>query len=313
MRTIILGGTGFIGRALALLLAARGEEVVVPSRRPEKAAAVFAAWAPPARIRPAPFDGGTGAGWADFLEPGCAVVNLAGANIAAGRWTPEVMRRIEGSRLSAGAAVMDALARAAARGVRPAVLAQGSAVGYYGPRGREPVDEAEPRGQGFLAQVAAAWEASTAGAEALGVRRVVLRTSMVLGPGGALAKMLPAFRLGLGGPLGPGTQMVPCIHLDDEVGAIAHLLDRPETRGPYNLVIPEAPDSRGFARALGRALGRPAFLPAPAFALRLLFGQMAEEVLLSGVNASAARLLASGYAFRYPTPAAALEAAIAPG
>ncbi len=313
MRIIILGGTGFIGRALALSLAARGDEVVVPSRRPGNVAAVFSASPAASRVLAAPFDGGTGAGWADFITAGCAIVNLAGENIAAGRWSPQVMRRIENSRVAAGAAVMDALTRAAARGKLPAVLAQASAVGYYGPRGDESVGEDESQGQGFLARVAAAWEASTAGAEALGVRRVILRTSMVLGPGGALARMLPAFRLGLGGPLGAGTQKAPCIHLDDEVGAIAHLLDSPGAHGPFNLVAPEVLDSRGFARALGRALGRPAFLPAPAFALRLALGQMVEEVLLSGVNASAARLLASGYAFRYPTVAAALEAAVAAG
>jgi len=184
-------------------------------------------------------------------------------------------------------------------------------VGYYGARGSEPVDESAPPGDTFLARVATAWEASTAGAEGYGVRRVVARTSMVLGPGGALRKMLPAFRLGLGGPLGAGTQMVPFIHLDDEAGALAHLLASPEASGPYNLAAPQAVDSRAFAQALGRALRRPAVLPAPAFALRLLLGQMAEEVLLTGVNANPARLLAAGYAFRYPTLAGALEAALA--
>jgi len=313
MRTIILGGTGFIGSTLARLLVSRGIEVVVPSRRPEKVAAVLGLGAPHARIVGAPFDGRTGAGWAEFITAETAVVNLAGENIAGGRWTPEVMGRIEQSRLLAGAAVMDALARAAAAGIRPAVLVQASAVGYYGARGVEPVDESAAPGDNFLARVSKAWEASTAGAEALGVRRVVVRTSMVLGRGGALAKMLPAFRLGLGGPLGAGTQMVPFIHLDDETGAIAHLIQKADAFGPYNLAAPEAVDSRGFARALGRALGRPAFLPAPAFALKLLLGQMAQEVLLSGVNASAARLLSTGYAFRHPTLAGALEAALASG
>ncbi|MDR3640872.1 MAG: TIGR01777 family oxidoreductase [Humidesulfovibrio sp.] len=310
MRTIILGGTGFIGSALVRLFVGRGHEVVVPSRRPEKIPAVLGMGRPEARIVGAPFDGKTGAGWAEFITADTAIVNLAGENIAGGRWTPELKRRIEQSRLLAGAAVMDALARAE---VRPAVLAQASAVGYYGARGPEPVDESALPGDTFLAHVATAWEASTAGAEALGVRRVVLRTSMVLGPGGALAQMLPAFRLGLGGPLGSGRQMVPFIHLDDEVGAIAHLIDTPGASGPYNLAAPEAVTSRGFARALGRALRRPAFLPASAFALKLLLGQMAQEILLSGVNASPARLLSTGYHFRHPTLAGALEAALAAG
>ncbi len=316
MRTIILGGTGFIGTALTRLLVSHGHEVVVPSRRPEKVASLLGVGLPHARIVGAPFDGRTGAGWADFITPDTAIVNLAGENIAAGRWTPEVKRRIEQSRLLAGAAVMDALKRADAP---PAVLVQASAVGYYGARGTEPVPEFDQSGQAtepgnnFLAQVAVGWEASTSGAEELGVRRAVIRTSMVLGQGGALAKMLPPFRLGLGGPLGNGRQMVPFIHLDDEVGAIAFLIETPGLSGPFNLAAPQAVDSRGFAQALGKALGRPAFLPAPAFALKLLLGQMAEEVLLSGVNAVPARLLAAGYRFRHPSLAGALEAALAAG
>jgi uncharacterized protein len=307
MRTIILGGTGFIGSALARLFVSQGGEVVVPSRRPEKVVAMLGTGRHGARVVGVPFDGRTGADWAQFITEDTAIVNLAGESIAGARWTPEVKRRIEQSRLLAGAAVMDALGRAHAR---PAVLVQASAVGYYGARGPESVDETAPAGDNFLAHVATAWEASTAGAETLGVRRVVVRTSMVLGGGGALASMLPPFRLGLGGPLGSGQQMVPFIHLDDETGAIAHLIATPGASGPFNLAAPEAVTSRVFARALGRALGRPAFMPAPAVVLRLLLGQMAEEVLLAGVNASPARLLSTGYQFRHPTLAGALEAAL---
>lgn len=306
MRILILGGTGFIGRALAARLAAQGHEVVVPSRRPEKVAASLGRAAPTAVG--VPFDGKTGEGWAHLLGPGSAIVNLAGENIAEGRWTRDKKARILQSRLDAGAAVMDALGRAGAEGRGlPDALIQGSAVGYYGPRGSEPVTEDEPAGTGFLAEVATAWEDSTSGAEALGVRRCVARTSMVLGRGGALAQMLPIFRLGLGGPLGSGRQAVPWIHLDDEAGAIEFLLMTPGLSGPFNLAAPEAADSSSFARALGRALGRPAFLPAPGLALRLILGQMAQEVLLSGVRAVPARLLAAGYAFRHP----GLEAALA--
>lgn len=303
MRTIILGGTGFIGKALARLLSGQGHEVVVPSRRPDKVPRILGLGAPGARIIGVPFDGQTGAGWAELLTPDTAIVNLAGENIADGRWTPDKKRRILDSRLDAGAAVMDAIRQA---GVLPAVLVQASAVGYYGARGPESVSEDAPAGANFLAQVAGRWEASTLEAEALGVRRVIVRTSMVLGPGGALAKMLPPFRWGLGGPLGSGRQMLPWIHLDDEAGAIAFLLQTPGLSGPFNLAAPEAVDSRGFARALGRALRRPAFLPAPGFALRLLLGQMAEEVLLSGVRAEPTRLLAAGYRFRHPGLAGAL-------
>ncbi|MBU1228422.1 MAG: TIGR01777 family oxidoreductase [Proteobacteria bacterium] len=302
MRTIILGGTGFIGRALARLLLHQGHEVVVPSRRPDRVPAVLGQG-----ILAAPFDGVSGAGWAGLLTPGTAIVNLAGENIADGRWTPDKKRRILESRMEAGAAVMDAISRA---GVLPAALVQASAVGYYGARGPESVSEDAPAGGNFLAQVARRWEDSTRAAEDLGVRRVVVRTGMVLGPGGALAKMLPVFRLGLGGPLGAGTQMLPWIHLDDEAGAIAFLLRSPGLAGPFNLAAPEAVDSRGFARALGRALGRPALLPAPGLALKLLLGQMAEEVLLSGARAEPDKLLAAGYRFRHPSLAGALADAL---
>lgn len=298
MRTIILGGTGFIGKALSRLLFGQGHEVVVPSRRPEKIPAALGQG-----ILAAPFDGQSGAGWAEFITPDTAIVNLAGENIAEGRWTPDKKRRILDSRLEAGAAVMDAIRRA---GVLPAALVQASAVGYYGARGPEPLAEDAPAGGNFLAQVARRWEESTRAAEDLGVRRVVVRTGMVLGPGGALAKMLPVFRLGLGGPLGAGTQMLPWIHLDDEAGAIAFLLRTPGLSGPFNLAAPEAVDSRGFARALGKALRRPALLPAPGLALKLLLGQMAEEVLLSGARAEPAKLLAAGFRFRHPTLAGAL-------
>jgi len=303
MRIIILGGTGFVGSALARLLVAQGHEVVVPSRRPEKVPAVLGA-----AVKGAPFDGRTGAGWAEFITLDTGIVNLAGENIAAGRWTDEVKARIEKSRLAAGAAVMDALGRASAP---PAVLVQASAVGYYGARGPEPVDESAGRAILFCPVWPWAGRLRPRGPRRCVRGRWVLTSGAW--PGGALAKMLPPFRLGLGGPLGAGTQMVPFIHLDDEVGAIAFLLRTPGLSGPFNLAAPESVDSRGFARALGRVLGRPAFLPAPAFALRLLLGQMAEEVLLSGVNAVPARLLAAGYRFRHPALAGALEAALAAG
>lgn len=306
MRILILGGTGFIGKELCARLVRAGHEVVVPSRRPEKVAASLGKAAP--GVVGAPFDGKTGEGWAHLLGPGSAMVNLAGENIGDGRWTEAKKRAILGSRLDAGAAVMDALRRAgqAGRGL-PEALVQASAVGYYGARGLEEISEEEPPGSGFLAEVAARWEDSTRGAEALGVRRCVARTSMVLGRGGALAKMLPVFRWGLGGPLGSGRQPVPWIHLEDEAGAIQFLLENAACSGPYNLAAPEGADSRSFARALGRVLGRPAFLPAPGLALRLILGQMAEEVLLSGARAVPARLVAAGFRFRRPTLQGALE------
>lgn len=303
MRVIVLGGTGFIGRALCLELVDRGHEVVVPSRSPAKVGRAFGG-----RVAGAAFDGLSGQGLAALLDRESAVVNLVGENIAAGRWTLEKKRRILDSRLDAGKAVVEAVDRAA---VRPKVLVQGSAVGFYGPRGDEEVLEDQPAGAGFLADVTERWEASTRAVEDMGVRRAVVRTAMVLGPGGALERMLPAFRMGLGGPLGSGRQHVSWIHLRDEVGAIRHLIEDPEAGGPYNLAAPHPATSRAFAAALGQALRRPAVLPAPAFALKLLFGEMAEQVLLSGQRAVPARLLASGYLFAFPELAAALRDAIA--
>ena len=304
MRVIILGGTGFIGSALCRELRDDGHEIVVLSRRPSKVADIFTRG-----VIGLQWDGRTGDNWCHLVEDGSAVVNLAGENIADGRWTEEKRERIQASRIHAGQSVMDGLRRAPGT---PAVLIQASATGFYGP-GDAPADENAPAGNGFLAETAALWEESTAGVEALGVRRCVVRTSMVLGDGGALERMLPPFRLFLGGPVGDGTQPVPWIHLADEVGAIRFLMDSPRASGPYNLVAPDAVDFTAFARTLGRVLHRPSWLRVPGFALRALFGQMADELLLAGRPVRPTRLLEAGYAFRHPELAETLAAVLAPG
>ena len=299
MRVIITGGTGLIGRALVADLLRDGHEVIVLSRRPDAyrermpAGACLERW-----------DGHTAAGWGHLVEGADAVINLAGENIAAGRWTAERKQRIRESRVNAGRAVTEAITAASHK---PRVLVQASAVGYYGPRGDEEVDEDTPPGDDFLGRVAVEWEASTAAVEEQGVRRVVIRTGIVLTPeGGALGRMLLPFRLGLGGPFGSGRQWFPWIHIADEVGAIRFLIENEATRGPYNLTAPNPVRQKEFARALGRALRRPAFLPVPAFALRLLFGEMA-DALLTGQRAIPRRLLEAGYTFRFPTLETALR------
>jgi uncharacterized protein (TIGR01777 family) len=297
MRVVITGGTGLIGAALARELGAAGHDVVLLTRDPARAGGL------PGGVVAAGWDGESAEGWG-HLAAGSAIVHLAGENIAAGRWTAERKRRIRESRVRSGEAVVEAIRRAAPR---PAVLLQGSAVGYYGPRGDEPVDESAPPGDDFLARVCVDWEASTAEAEALGVRRAVLRTGVVLArEGGALPKMLLPFRLFAGGPVGSGRQQLPWIHLADEIGAIRYLLEREDAAGPFNLAAPEPVDNREFARVAGRVLGRPSFLPTPAAALRLPLGEMA-DILLTGQRAVPSRLLALGYRFRFPSLEAALR------
>ena len=291
MRIVVIGGTGFIGRRLCRRLLDTGHEVLVLTRSPSKAARIFERG-----VIGVKWDGRTAEGWGHMLGADTGIVNLAGASIAA-RWTRERKQAVLNSRIDAGAAVLHAIERAEER---PRVLVQGSAVGYYGPRGTEPVDETAAPGEGFLAEVAFRWEQSTALAEEMGVRRVVARTGVVLGPGGALAKMLPPFRFFVGGPVGSGEQMLSWVHMDDEVEAIRFALENEDASGPMNLTAPEPVPFRAFARAVGRALGRPSWLPVPGFALKALYGEMAEETLLSGQAAVPARLLELGYAFRHP-------------
>ncbi|MFU2209965.1 TIGR01777 family oxidoreductase [Solidesulfovibrio sp. C21] len=303
MRVVIAGGTGFIGRALTRSLVRDGHEVVVLSRR-------ASGHGSSPGVTSVPFDGRTGDGWAHLLGDARALINLAGENIASGYWTEARKARILGSRLDAGQAVMDALSRVSAR---PEVLIQGSATGYYGDRGDTPVAEDAPAGTGFLAEVARRWEASTAGAEALGVRRAVIRTAVVLGAGGgALPRMLAPFRFFLGGPVGSGRQYLPWIHLADEVAAIRFLIDHETAAGPFNLVAPGAITQDGFAAAVGRALGRPARLRVPAAVMRLALGEMARELFLGGVRAVPGRLLELGFRFRFETLPEALSDILGP-
>ncbi|MCJ2165625.1 TIGR01777 family oxidoreductase [Pseudodesulfovibrio sp. S3] len=289
MRAIIAGGTGFIGRALVRELKEHGWEIVVLSRNPGKVAAVF-----DTGVIGMPWDNGD---WPDMIEPDTAVVNLAGEDIAGGRWTGARKRRILDSRVRAGERIVQAVKKA---GVAPGVLIQASAVGYYGPCGNTPVNEYAESGKGFLAEVTRRWESSTSGLEELGSRRCIVRTGVVLGQGGALKRMLPPFRYFLGGPPGSGFQGVSWIHLHDEVRAIRFLMENPEASGPYNLTSPNPVNFRKFAHALGTVLNRPYKTPVPPFALRLLFGEMADEVLLSGQLALPERLMKAGFTFGFP-------------
>jgi uncharacterized protein len=225
-----------------------------------------------------------------------AVVHLAGESIG-GRWTAERKARIRDSRVEGTRLLSE---RIAALSRRPSVMVCASAVGYYGDRGEELLEESSGPGATFLAEVTRSWEAAAQPARDAGIRVVNLRLGIVLSPdGGALARMLPLFRLGVGGPLGNGRQYMSWIALDDVVGTIQHALGAEALEGPVNTASPNPVTNREFARTLGRVLGRPAVLPAPAFALRLAFGELGDE-LLGGQRVNPRRLLASGYEFRYP-------------
>ena len=296
-RVLVTGGSGLIGRALVAELAAVGRQVVVLSRRPEAVRGL------PAGVRAAGWDAATAQGWGHLADGALAIIHLAGQNLADWPWTKEKKRRIRESRTRSSRAVVAAIE--AARD-RPLALIQASGINFYGDRGDEVVSEAEPAGGGFLAEVCVEWEAATARVEALGVRRALLRSGIVLArEGGALPRMALPFKLFVGGPLGDGRQFVPWIHLADEVAAIRFLLDQKAAAGPVNLVAPETVTNRELSQELARALGRPSLLGAPALALRLGLGEMS-VMLLTSLRAVPARLEALGFSFRFPRLAAAL-------
>ncbi|HTK29729.1 MAG TPA: TIGR01777 family oxidoreductase [Vicinamibacterales bacterium] len=288
VRIVIAGGTGFLGKALAGALAGQGADVVVLTRRETPGTSPYrlVTWTP---------DGSAGE-WASAIDGADAVVNLAGVSIAGARWTAAHKQRVLDSRVNATRSLV-----AAIRLVKtpPRALLNGSAIGYYGPRDDRPVTESDPPGSDFLASVCVAWEREAAAAAGL-TRLVALRTGLVLEKdGGGLPEMLLPFRIGAGGPVGSGRQYWPWIHRDDWVAIVLWLLRTPAIAGPVNLSAPNPVTNREFARALGAAMHRPSFMPAPAFALRILLGEMAEGLLLSGQRAIPRKALDGGFSFRY--------------
>lgn len=297
MKVIITGGTGLIGRALTASLLDDKHEVIVLTRDPKKAPKM------PEGTQLVTWDGRTANEWGEHVNGAEAIVNLAGASIDK-RWTPEYKKLIRESRINAGKAVVEAIQQATQK---PKVLIQASAVGYYGPHGDDTVTEATPAGADFLAEVCREWEASTETVEAMGVRRVIIRTGIVLSKqGGALAKLLPVYRFFAGGPVASGKQYMPWIHILDEVNAIRYLMNNPKAAGIYNLSAPKPVTSKEFARSMGKAMNRPAFAPVPGLAMKAMFGEMS-TIIVDGQRAVPQHLQQDGYKFRFDEPETALR------
>ncbi len=305
MRVAITGATGLIGSALARALSRAGDEIVVVSRRPAAAGRAFEGGG---AARVVAWDPARGAIDAAGLEGCDVVVHLAGESIA-GVWTPGKRARIRDSRVRGTELLAGTLARLSRP---PAAFLSASATGYYGDRPPDtPLDEDAPPGTGFLAETAVAWEAATRAAEAAGIRTVRLRTGVVLtATGGLLGAVLPLFRLGLGGRLGDGRQVVSWIALDDVVAAARRIIETPGLSGPVNLVAPGAVTNAEFTRTLGRLLRRPTPFPVPAAVLRLLPGGMGQEMMLAGARVVPRRLEECGFRFAYPELEGALRNAL---
>jgi uncharacterized protein len=300
MRVTVTGATGLIGQALVKALSDRGDEVVALSRDADRARRTLGGWVeahawPNPTAAPPP---------AAALAAADAVVHLLGEPVAQ-RWTAQAKENIRRSRVDGTRSLVQAL-HALAPDRRPSALVSQSATGFYGPHGDEPLAEDEPAGNDFLAGVVVDWEGEAMRA-ASDFRVAVTRTGVVLSPeGGALAKMLPFFRLGIGGPVAGGRQYVPWIHLEDVVGAMLACLDNAGAAGPVNLVAPHPVTNAELSRTLGRVLKRPAVLPVPAFALKLLYGEMA-QIVITGQRVVPFRLERLGYQFRHPDLEAALR------
>jgi len=303
MRVTVTGATGMLGRPLVEELLDRGDEVTVLTRDSARTRRLFdgraaaETWADPKGEQPPQ----------RALSGRDGVVHLLGEPVAQ-RWTDAARREIHDSRVLATRNLVAAL-RALPDGDRPGALVSQSASGFYGPRGDEPVTEDEPAGDDFLAQVCVDWEAEARAAADLGMRVALTRTGVVLSDsGGALEKMLPPFKLGVGGPVAGGRQYMPWIHTDDVVGALVFCLDDAAAVGPLNLAAPAPVTNAELSKALGRVLHRPAFAPVPGFAVKALYGDMA-QIVTTGVRAVPERLQELGYAFREPRLERALQLA----
>jgi uncharacterized protein (TIGR01777 family) len=297
MKLIITGATGFIGSILTDRLWNQFHSVVLLSRRPPSEVGVtkkeWFAWSPP-----------SGGEWEKAVDGADGIVNLAGEPIAAKRWSKEQKEKLRSSRIDSTRALVNAIAKAKAK---PKFLVNASAVGYYGAHGEETVTETTAPGNDFLSRLCVEWENEALKAEGHGVRVVRIRTGIVLGKGrGALAKMVPPFKMFAGGPLGAGKQYMPWIHIEDEIGLLLFLIENEKAHGPFNAASPNPVTMEEFAKALGEVLNRPSWISVPPSALALLTGEMA-DMLLTGQRAVPEAATKLGYTFKYPMIGAALQ------
>jgi uncharacterized protein (TIGR01777 family) len=299
MRFVVAGGTGFIGSPLAEVYAEEGHDVRVLTRGlPDGEARHDPGTGKPGITRVGWRPSGAAGRWAEVVDDADAVINLAGESLGDKRWTPQRKAVLHDSRILPTRSLVDAIGKAAKP---PRVFISSSAVGYYGPSGAEPKTETAPAGNSFLARLAEEWESEARKAESTGSRVVLLRSGVVLEKtGGALPKMMRPFRYFVGGPIGSGRQYMSWIHRLDIVEMVRWIIETPGVIGPVNAAAPHPVTNREFARALGRALRRPSLVPAPAFALKALFGEMAEPLLLTGQRVIPAKAQSHGYHFRYP-------------
>ncbi len=303
MRVLISGGTGMIGSELARFLLAEGHEVWILTRK-------SSGMTHPGGVKYVPWDGRSSLEWKDGLDEVDAVVNLIGERLAKWPWSASRKQVFWDSRVKAGQALAEAIGSASRR---PRVFLQASGANYYGPHGTERVDESFPAGNDFLGRLSLAWEDSTRSLEASGVRRIILRSGIVLSAkSGILPIMMLPIRFFVGGPLGDGNQGIPWIHVSDEVEAIRFLLGQEKASGPYNLTSPRSISSSDFLHQLCRALRRPYWLRVPAFALRLVLGEMS-DLLLKGVYLVPQRLQDLGYRFKFENAQEAFLDLLSPG
>lgn len=318
MKIVVAGGTGFIGNALMRRLNEAQYETVLLTRNPDRKDSAPFGSAPAGRsfgrhravgaAKAVAWDARSKGAWASELNGAQAVINLTGESIAGKRWTKTQKDRIVLSRVDSTRALVDAMKNLSAR---PRVFVSSSAVGYYGNVDEGDVSESHPKGKGFLADTCERWENEAQNAEALGIRTVLLRTGIVLEKGGgALGKMLPPFQFFAGGPIGSGAQWFPWIHRADAVDIILFAIKTESLKGPVNMTAPAPLRMKDFSAELGKAIHRPSWAPVPVLALKMLFGEMA-DMLLEGQKAVPKKLLAAGYAFRYPELGRALQSIFA--